>query len=87
MFEKKPRSPRHKGRKRILKKVACRLCGGPNKIQVDYKNIPMLQRFVTPQGKLYGRKRLGTCAMCQNKIKSAVKRARFIALLPFVSLY
>jgi small subunit ribosomal protein S18 len=54
------------------------------KILVDYKDIRTLTKLVTPQGKMYPRKRSGACASCQRKIKIAVKRARFLALLPFV---
>lgn len=51
---------------------------------VDYKDIRTLSKLITPQGKLFGRKRSGACAHCQRKIKVAVKRARFLALLPYV---
>jgi small subunit ribosomal protein S18 len=51
---------------------------------VDYKDIRTLSKLVTPQGKLFSRKRSGACAYCQRQIKTAVKRARFLALLPYV---
>ena len=51
---------------------------------VDYKDIPTLQKMVSAQGKLYGRKRTGTMAHFQRKVQTAVKRARFLALLPYV---
>jgi len=54
------------------------------KCNVDYKDIRMLMKLITPQGKLYSRKRSGACAYCQRVIKVAVKRARFMAFLPFV---
>jgi len=54
------------------------------KCQVDYKDTRMLVKLVTPQGKLFSRKRSGACAYCQRRIKVAVKRARILALLPFV---
>jgi small subunit ribosomal protein S18 len=54
------------------------------KCQVDYKDTRMLSKLVTPQGKLFSRKRSGACAYCQRQIKVAVKRARILALLPFV---
>ena len=43
-----------------------------------------LQKMVSAQGKLYGRKRTGTMAHFQRKLNRAVKRARFLALLPYV---
>jgi len=54
------------------------------KCQVDYKDTRMLMKLVTPQGKLFSRKRSGACAFCQRRIQVAVKRARILALLPFV---
>jgi small subunit ribosomal protein S18 len=50
---------------------------------VDYKDVASLQKFCSPQGKLYDRKRLGTCARHQRAITRAVKRARFLALLRY----
>ena len=51
---------------------------------VDYKEVRTLQRLSTPQGKLFSRKRSGTCATHQRQVKRAIKRARFMALLPYV---
>ena len=51
---------------------------------LDYKNVGYLTRFVTPQGKIYGRKRTGFSGQDQRKLASAIKRARFMALMPFV---
>ena len=50
----------------------------------DYKNVSLLQRMTTQQGKLYSRKRSGNIAWAQRKLKIDVKRARFMALLPYV---
>ncbi len=51
---------------------------------VDYKDVATLQKMVSAQGKLYGRKRTGTMAHFQRDVGEAVKRARFLALLPYV---
>ena len=61
----------------------CRFCKEQKGV-IDYKDINLLQRMVTRQGRLFSRKRSGACAKCQRKLKVAVKRARFLALLPFV---
>ena len=53
--------------------------------EIDYKNIPALQRLTSAQGKLFSRKRSGLNAAAQRKVAVAVKRARFMALLPYVS--
>ncbi len=52
---------------------------------VDYKNTEALRRMMTPNGKIYGRKRLGTNARQQRMVARAIKRARFMGLLPFTS--
>ena len=62
---------------------ACRFMKD-GKCQVDYKDTRMLAKLVTPQGKLFSRKRSGACAYCQRRIQIAVKRARLLAFLPFV---
>ena len=61
----------------------CRFCMAEMS-SVDFKDIRTLQKLSTPQGKLYSRKRSGNCAKHQRQVKRAVKRARFMALLPFV---
>lgn len=50
----------------------------------DYKNVPMLQRLTTQQGKLFSRKRASNTAWAQRRLKLEVKRARFLALIPYV---
>lgn len=62
---------------------ACRFMK-EGKCLVDYKDTRTLAKLVTPQGKLFSRKRSGACAFCQRRIQLAVKRARMLALLPFV---
>ncbi|MCL5436171.1 MAG: 30S ribosomal protein S18 [Patescibacteria group bacterium] len=52
---------------------------------VDYKNIQLLRRFMSPHAKILGRERTGTCASHQHRVAKALKRARHMALLPFVS--
>jgi small subunit ribosomal protein S18 len=50
---------------------------------VDYKNVEELRRLMTPNGKIYSRKRLGTTAREQRLVAQAIKRARYMALLPY----
>jgi small subunit ribosomal protein S18 len=66
-----------------FRRGACRFMKD-GKCNVDYKDTRMLTKLVTPQGKLFSRKRSGACAYCQRRIQIAVKRARLLALLPFV---
>ncbi|MGH7143266.1 MAG: 30S ribosomal protein S18 [Planctomycetota bacterium] len=65
-------------------KKGCRFMNEDGKCEVDYKNVRLLQKLVTPQGKIYSRKRSGACAQCQKQIKIAIKRARFMALISVV---
>ena len=56
-----------------------------NNIQhVDYKDIDLLKQFVNPHGRIMGRRRTGLTSKQQRAVEAAVKRARFMALLPFI---
>jgi small subunit ribosomal protein S18 len=80
-----PRPPTSKRRKkvRIREQAKCRFCRAKVK-EVDYKDVAGLAKLTTQQGKLYSRKRSGNCAGHQRSFKRAVKRARFLALMPYV---
>ena len=52
---------------------------------VDYKRVDDLRRLMTPNGKIYSRKRTGISSGEQRKIAMAIKRARYMALLPYTS--
>jgi small subunit ribosomal protein S18 len=51
---------------------------------LDYKDTENLRRFLTAHGQILSRKRTGYCTQCQKQLKQSVKRARHLALLPFV---
>jgi len=68
----------------MREQTQCRFCRGKVKY-VDYKDIEVLQKLLTNRGKIFSRKRSGNCAKCQRKVQTAIKRARFMALLPFCS--
>ena len=51
---------------------------------IDYKDIDMLRKFLNPHGRMLSRKKTGVSAGSQRKLARAIKRARFMALLPFV---
>lgn len=59
--------------------------GSAGKAYVDYKDVETLRRLMSPNGKIYGRKRIQTSAGEQRLIAQAVKRARFMGLLPYTS--
>lgn len=69
------------------RKNRCRFCtpqGCPRPAFVDYKDINGLKKLCTAQGRLLSRKRTGLCAAFQRAVATAVKRARYMALLPYV---
>lgn len=52
---------------------------------VDYKDTQFLRRFMSPHAKILASKKTGTCGKHQRMVSQALKRARHMALLPFVS--
>jgi small subunit ribosomal protein S18 len=52
---------------------------------IDYKDIPRLKRYLTERGKISPRRASGTCAKHQRQLAIAIKRARVMAMLPYVS--
>ena len=52
-------------------------------VLIDYKDIKTLSRFVTDRGKIVPKRNSGLCAKWQRKVANAVKRARFMGLLPY----
>ncbi len=60
----------------------CPFCAA--KTEPDYKEVGVLGKYITERGKILGRARTGLCARHQRAITIAVKRARHVALLPFV---
>jgi small subunit ribosomal protein S18 len=67
----------------FFKKRVCRFCA--QKLKVDYKDADALRRFITERGKILPRRITGTCAKHQRSLAVSIKRARIIALLPFVA--
>jgi len=61
----------------------CFFCS-QNLNEIDYKEVGLLRRFVSSQAKIIDPKHTGVCAKHQRKLAEAVKRARFLALLPYV---
>ena len=57
---------------------------GPNAIPVDYKDIRTLSRFVTERGRIMPRRITYTTAKAQRHLAVAIKRARFLALMPYL---
>ncbi|MBQ7307845.1 MAG: 30S ribosomal protein S18 [Clostridia bacterium] len=65
------------------KKKVCIFC--VEKVEeIDYKDTQKLRRFMTEKGKILPRRQTGVCAKHQRQLANAIKRARYMALLPYV---
>jgi len=65
------------------KKKFCRFCQR-NVREIDYKNVDILRKYVPERGKISPRRITGTCSYHQRRLSMAIKRARLMALLPYV---
>ncbi len=74
-------------RKSFIKKKVCAFCIDKEvtiELAIDYKNPTRLKKFMTEKGKIIPRRVSGNCAKHQRSLAKAIKRARQVALLPFV---
>ncbi|MDR2588942.1 MAG: 30S ribosomal protein S18 [Spirochaetales bacterium] len=74
--------PGRGGAKVFFKKKICKFCA--QKLKADYKVPEALRRFTTDRGKILPRRITGTCAKHQRALTVEIKKARCLALLPFV---
>src|SRR6266566_2505388 len=77
---------KEKGQRRPMfrRRKVCKFCA--DKIDdINYKDVKLLGPFVPERGKILPRRISGTCAMHQRKLQTAIKRARQIALIPYVT--
>ena len=72
--------------KQIRSRKPCKFCK-EGVVHIDYKDERRLRRFMTDRGKITPRRITGTCAKHQRILAAAIKRARVIALVPFVREY
>ncbi len=66
------------------RKKVCKFCADPNLV-IDYKKPEILKSFLNEKGMILHRRQTGTCAYHQRRLTEAIKRARIVALLPFVA--
>jgi len=71
------------GRKGFFRKKVCKFCA--QKMKIDFKEPDTLRRFITERGKILPRRITGSCAKHQRRLAVAIKRARAIAFLPYVT--
>lgn len=81
MSEERARRPM---RARRPRRKVCAFCAD-KMTDIDYKDVARLRKFLTERGKITPRRASGTCAKHQRQLAVAIKRARVMALLPYVS--
>jgi len=65
----------------ITKPAICPFCKG--KMKIDYKDVSVLSHYISSQGKIMSRRRSRACAKHQRRLAQAIKRARYLAMLPY----
>jgi len=68
----------------IEKPKQCYFCNNNFK-KLDYKEIELLKRFLSPHARIISKRKTSTCAKHQRKLDAAIKRARHLSLVPFIS--
>ena len=79
----RPRGKREEKSRYIPKRRPCPFCRDKIEI-IDYKDSSKLSQFISSRGKIEPRRRSGSCAKHQRALATAIKRARHLALLPYV---
>jgi small subunit ribosomal protein S18 len=77
-------SGRRRRRRRVVQNLKCPLCESGVK-HVSYKDIFQLKKFTSVRGKIISSEKSGLCHKHQKQLRQAIKRARYMALLPYVS--
>ncbi len=87
MAEERNFRGRSGGRRRFYSRPKfCQFCSDKEQV-INYKNVELLKRYITEDGKIRPRRQTGACAKHQREVAGAIKRARQIALLPFTGKY
>ncbi len=81
MYKRPSGSPKEKFRQR--KQKNCGFC--EKKTNPDYKDVPLLKTFLSERGKIVPYYRSALCAKHQRRLAQAIKRARFLAILPYIA--
>ena len=73
-----------RGDTKVLRRKSCLFCKDKVR-EVDYKNVEQLRRYTSDRGKIRSRRMSGACRRHQRQVAVAIKRAREMALLPYVA--
>ena len=68
----------------MRRKKVCQFCADKTEV-IDFKDVDKLKKYVTERGKILPKSITGTCAVHQREVTTAIKRARIVALLPYVA--
>lgn len=74
----------NKRRGGMRRKKVCQFCADKNK-SIDYKDVETLKKYVTEGGKILPRRITGTCSIHQREVTKAIKKARVVALMPYIA--
>lgn len=83
MASRDRRKRKKKKKKGAQRQKPCPFCMDPA-LELDYKNVEVLKRFVSERGKIVARRNSGVCAKHQRRLAKEIKRARFLGLLPYI---
>ena len=75
---------KRRGNTGMRRKKVCQFCADKTE-RIDYKDVEKLRRYVTERGKILPKRITGTCSMHQREVTTAIKRARIVALLPYLA--
>ena len=67
----------------MRRKKVCQFCADKTE-SIDYKDVEKLRKYITERGKILPKRITGTCAIHQREVTKAIKRARIVALLPYI---
>jgi small subunit ribosomal protein S18 len=81
-YEESAPETQDSGKRYYAQPRVCQFCTDKS-VLIDYKQVELLRRYVTEDGKIRPRRQTGACAKHQRQVCNAIKRARHLALLPF----
>lgn len=82
-MEKNEKIEKKDVKSRRMRKKVCNFCADKNCKGIDYKEYGKLRRYISERAKILPRRITGTCAEHQRQLTRAIKRARYLALLPY----
>jgi small subunit ribosomal protein S18 len=78
-------APTRRRRKKVVQNLKCPICESGEK-NVSYKDVYQLKKYTSVRGKIISSEKSGVCGRHQRQLSSAIKRARYLALLPYLAV-